>query len=118
MSVRMRHTKGHTGNRRSHHSLKEPRLSKCQDCGELHMTHRVCENCGKYRSRQVIDVEAKIAKKEAKTKEKKREMEQAGIKKDTKKGTDRTEEAPKKIGEATKISTAKPLDPQTLSHDK
>jgi large subunit ribosomal protein L32 len=116
MSVRMRHTKGHTGNRRSHHSLAEPRLSKCADCGELHMTHRVCENCGKYRGRVVIDVGAKIEKKENKAKEKRREMEQAGIKKDTKKGTDRTDEAPKKIGSEAKADVVKPLNPQELSH--
>ncbi|HFC76750.1 MAG TPA: 50S ribosomal protein L32, partial [Candidatus Moranbacteria bacterium] len=51
MSVRMRHTKGHTRNRRSHHALKTPRLSNCQDCGALHLRHRVCETCGKYKGK-------------------------------------------------------------------
>jgi hypothetical protein len=79
------------------------------------MTHRVCQNCGKYRGRVVIDVEAKILKKENKAKDKQREMEQAGIKKDTKKGTDRTDEAPKKIGDTVKTNAPKPLNPQGLS---
>jgi|TARA_B100001964_G_scaffold10238_1_gene10986 large subunit ribosomal protein L32 len=114
----MRHTKGHTGNRRSHHALEEPRLAKCTDCGEMHLKHRVCENCGKYRGRVVIDVEKEIQKKEEKAKKKQREMEQTGLKKDTKKGTDRTEEAPKKIGEAIENKDApKPLNPQELSHN-
>ncbi len=70
MSVRMRHTKGHTRNRRSHHALKSPRLSNCADCGALHMRHRVCETCGKYRGKQVIDVMAKIEKKNERMKAK------------------------------------------------
>ena len=70
MSVRMRHTKGHTANRRSHHALKALRLSSCKDCGTLHLRHKVCETCGKYRGKQVIDVMAKIEKKNKKLKEK------------------------------------------------
>lgn len=66
----MRHTKGHTGNRRSHHGLKEPALSTCQDCGAKHVRHQVCMECGKYRGRQVVDVasmkEHKRLRKEAK----------------------------------------------------
>ena len=68
MSVRMRHTKAHTANRRSHHGLVEPRLSLCSNCGGSHMRHKVCENCGQYRGRIVIDVAAKLAKKEKKAK--------------------------------------------------
>ncbi|MBU4480238.1 50S ribosomal protein L32 [Patescibacteria group bacterium] len=63
MSVRMRHTKGHTANRRSHHALKAPRLSACQDCGALHLRHRMCGTCGKYNGKQIVDVIAKIEKK-------------------------------------------------------
>ena len=72
MSVRMRHTKGHTGNRRSHHALTQRRLSKCPECGAPHIRHQVCMACGKYRGRQVIDVVARDARianrKEAKLK--------------------------------------------------
>jgi len=76
MSVRMRHTKGHTRNRRSHHALKTPRLSKCPSCGSLHLRHRVCETCGNYRGRLVIDVMAKIEKKTERIKAKKRALGQ------------------------------------------
>lgn len=74
MSVRMRSTRSHTGNRRSHHALKEPRVSTCKDCGSSHLRHHVCENCGKYRSRVVIDVVAKMEKKEKKMKARQVEM--------------------------------------------
>jgi len=68
MSVRMRHTKSHTANRRSHHGLKSPRLSKCSNCGQAHLRHRMCENCGNYKGKEIIDITAKIAKKQQKAK--------------------------------------------------
>ncbi len=74
MSVRMRHTKGHTLNRRSHHALKTPRISLCPDCGASHLRHRICETCGKYRGKQIIDVMAKIEKKNARKKAKAKEL--------------------------------------------
>jgi len=74
MSVRMRHTSGHTKNRRSHHSLDEPRLSKCLRCGSSHLRHRVCGVCGEYRGKQIIDVQAKIEKKSERVKAKMKEL--------------------------------------------
>ncbi len=68
MSVRMRHTRAHTGNRRSHHALTGPRLSKCAKCGAPHLRHRACLTCGTYRGKQVVDVVAKVQKKEDKRK--------------------------------------------------
>lgn len=58
MTVRMRHTKGHTGNRRGHHALDEARFSKCVSCGAEHIRHQMCPSCGMYRGRQVVDVKA------------------------------------------------------------
>ena len=69
----MRHTRAHTRNRRSHHALEGMRLSRCMKCGSEHLRHVVCLNCGTYRGREVIDVLAKLGKKERKAKE--RELE-------------------------------------------
>jgi large subunit ribosomal protein L32 len=66
----MRHTKGHTRNRRSHHSRKKTVFSVCEKCGEFKISHRVCAVCGTYSKRPVIDVLKKLTKKEKKAKEK------------------------------------------------
>jgi large subunit ribosomal protein L32 len=66
----MRHTRATTGDRRSHHALTGPRLSKCQKCGEAHLRHHACANCGTYKGREVIDVVAKLGKREQKAKAK------------------------------------------------
>ncbi len=61
MTSRMRVTKGHSGNRRSHHALKEARLSVCPNCGAKHERHKVCLECGFYRGREVLEVKSKKA---------------------------------------------------------
>lgn len=61
MVVRMRSTRGHTGNRRSHHALKATTLGKCE-CGAMRVSHRACPQCGRYRGRVVIDTAKKAAK--------------------------------------------------------
>ncbi len=63
MSSRMRITSGKTRSRRSHHGIKSPRLSRCKKCEAFHLRHRMCDTCGTYQDRQVIDMNAKIAKK-------------------------------------------------------
>lgn len=63
MVVRMRHTKSHTANRRSHHALKVARFETCPKCSAKHLMHRVCVNCGNYRGRMVVDVLKKTLKK-------------------------------------------------------
>lgn len=65
MVVRMRHTRAHTANRRSHHALKEHTLAKCE-CGGVRVSHRACPNCGRYRGRVVVDLVKKAEKKSAK----------------------------------------------------
>ncbi|HEY4498948.1 MAG TPA: 50S ribosomal protein L32 [Candidatus Paceibacterota bacterium] len=70
MVVRMRSTRGHTGNRRGHHALTEVRISGCPSCGTLQPRHRVCSNCGKYRGRTVLNLSLKASKKDKKQKEK------------------------------------------------
>lgn len=63
MVNRMRATRSHRGNRRSHHALDRARLSKCQNCGAPHRSHVVCMNCGWYKGRKVLDLAAKAAAK-------------------------------------------------------
>lgn len=70
MVNRMRATRAHRDNRRSHHALDEVRLSKCQGCGEMHLRHTLCTNCGSYRGKKIIDMTAIVAKKAAKQKQK------------------------------------------------
>jgi len=76
MSSRMRVTKGHTGNRRSHHHLKTPRLSKCANCGADHLRHKMCPECGYYRGKLIVDMLAKTEKKLKKLSESKPAPEQ------------------------------------------
>ena len=70
MVIRMRHTSGHTGNRRLHHALKAVSFAKCSNCGDKKKLHTVCKSCGFYRGKNVINKVAKIEKKQAKAKAK------------------------------------------------
>ena len=73
MVVRMRHTKSHTANRRSHHALKNTNFTKCENCKEPKKGHTVCSACGFYRGMKVLDLVKKIEKKQKKEKAKKAE---------------------------------------------
>ena len=53
MSVRMRHTKGQTGSRRSHHALSEVKAVKDAQSGMLRLPHRIDETTGMYRGKQI-----------------------------------------------------------------
>ena len=77
MSIRMRHTKGHRNNRRQHLKLAHVRVSSCPKCKAPVFSHTVCMNCGTYRGRQMIDVLAKLTKKERKKKEKELEDQES-----------------------------------------
>ena len=63
MSVRMRHTRAHSKNRRSHHHVEKPALS-LDSTGAPHQRHRVSPTTGIYKGRKVIDVKLKTTKKE------------------------------------------------------
>ena len=73
MVVRMRHTKSHTKNRRSHHALASTNFAKCDNCGSLKRRHTVCASCGFYRGKKVLDLVKKTEKKQKKEKAKKAE---------------------------------------------
>ena len=70
MVVRMRHTKSHTKNRRSHHALSGTNFVKCENCGSLKKGHLVCASCGFYRGRKILDLVKKAEKKQKKAKAK------------------------------------------------
>lgn len=57
----MRHTRSHTKNRRSHHALSKPALTK-DEAGNAHLRHRVSKATGTYRGRKVVDLSAKLEK--------------------------------------------------------
>lgn len=65
---------------RSHHALVPLNFSKCGHCGQEILPHIICQNCGYYDGRQVIDVLAKLDKKERKKKEKELHAHEAEVK--------------------------------------
>lgn len=38
------------------------KLVDCPDCGAKSKSHTVCSECGKYRGRQVLDMDKKVSK--------------------------------------------------------
>lgn len=44
--------------RRSHDALRPLQLSACPRCGTSRRPHTVCDTCGHYRDRAVLNVEA------------------------------------------------------------
>lgn len=64
MSVRMRHTRSHTRNRRSHHALKDRVILKDEKTGSFRLPHRIDEATGSYRGKQIVDKKEVKAKKE------------------------------------------------------
>ena len=76
MVIRMRHTKSHTKNRRSHHGLVVTGLVRCDNCKKFKKRHNVCLSCGFYRGIKVLDLVKKIEKKQKKEKAKKEEKKE------------------------------------------
>lgn len=70
MVIRMRHTRAHTRNRRSHHALKETALAVCGKCGAATRPHHMCLACGYYNGRQVLDLGGLKVKRDARIKAK------------------------------------------------
>lgn len=43
--------------RRAHDALQfTGAIESCPECGDLKLRHRVCESCGTYRGRKVLDL--------------------------------------------------------------
>lgn len=51
-------SKSRTNQRRAHQALKAPGLVACPNCGEPRVSHRVCSNCGFYKGRTAVAVDA------------------------------------------------------------
>lgn len=67
---RQKHTKSRRDKGRMHLFLKKTALTLCPKCGKETRPHMICWNCGYYKGEQVIDVLAKLTKKEKKAREK------------------------------------------------
>ncbi|MEP7363980.1 MAG: 50S ribosomal protein L32 [Acidobacteriota bacterium] len=52
-----RHSKRRTSTRRAHDFLKKPPIAECPECHQAMIPHRACPHCGKYRTREVIEVQ-------------------------------------------------------------
>ena len=83
---KQRKTKSRRNQRRMHLYLEEPTLSLCPKCGKPVLPHTVCQNCGSYKGKEVIDVLKKLTKKEKKQKERELKAKEATEKKETKRG--------------------------------
>ena len=71
---KQKRTRSARGQRRSHHALKPVNLIKCPKCGKPVLSHQLCSYCGTYNNRKVIDVTAKMTKKEQKTAEREKRL--------------------------------------------
>jgi len=81
MVPKQRKTKSRRNQRRSHLSLSKKNLVKCSHCSRMILPHRMCQFCGYFKGRQIIDVMAKLSKRERKEKQK---QEQARLEKSKK----------------------------------
>jgi large subunit ribosomal protein L32 len=45
--------------RRAHDALILRNLVQCSNCGEMRLPHRVCQKCGHYQGREVIEIKEK-----------------------------------------------------------
>jgi len=64
------HTKSRRNKGRSHFALQPANFTRCPKCHTLRLGHRVCSNCGYYKGKEVVNVLARLDKKERKKREK------------------------------------------------
>lgn len=71
-------TRGKVRKRRMHLRLKKANLVTCPKCGKAVQSHTICWNCGYYKGREIINVLAKLEKKERKQREKEIQAKEKG----------------------------------------
>jgi len=58
MGVPKRKTsKSRRDKRNAHRAVAGPSLSRCPQCNEMRLPHRVCPGCGYYRDRLVLELD-------------------------------------------------------------
>lgn len=75
---KQRHTKSRRNKRRGNIFLDAPTLTLCPKCGKDVTPHTICWNCGHYKGREIIDVLAKLDKKEKKKRQKEIKAKEKG----------------------------------------
>jgi ribosomal protein L32 len=68
MVIRMRHTRSHTANRRSHHALSAINVTTDTKTGTTHLRHHADLKTGLYKGIKVLDVVKKVEKRQASNK--------------------------------------------------
>lgn len=97
MVVRMRHTRAHTGNRRSHHALKKTQLTESKD-GTKHPRHRALLDGTLYRGRSVMDkVSARLERRRKALKQREKDSGPTKEKAEEPKKVVKSEAKPKKV---------------------
>jgi len=51
-------SKSRRDKRRTHYKAKVPAVGTCPNCGESIRPHHVCEKCGFYSGRKIVEVES------------------------------------------------------------
>jgi large subunit ribosomal protein L32 len=58
------HSKQRSRKRRTHWKVRMASLNPCSNCASMIVPHRVCPFCGYYKGKPVVEIEAKLTKKE------------------------------------------------------
>ncbi len=53
---RKKTSKSKKGSRRANHFLSEKSSATCSNCGAKHAPHRICQSCGYYKGKKVVEV--------------------------------------------------------------
>jgi large subunit ribosomal protein L32 len=52
-----KHSNSRTGTRRAHDFIKPKQSQACPKCGKSVLPHVICENCGNYMGRTIVETE-------------------------------------------------------------